>query len=288
MLMPVWKCTCLVMITTAVGWSSAAPQKRATVTVSVELAVPRYRDRFTDRHAVQAKAATLFADYLTRNVGFLRFAADDSTRPYRLAFVLDRFDRGSTSGFSEVGFWVRLERPDENPMESYWLQFRSADQALTGVGSEDGFLNEIKAKLAHRDADSLRTGVLRWIPIAETGLPIVDPLGFVLPFRLLDLCMKRQSTVELLADVAGTVVREVPFAGRVVADYPGVPGSASRDAARYVGGGVAQIPRPQPDDLTPLIARHAVKVKKIFVTSYVHDPTACGNRAPMPVGGATP
>src|SRR6476620_774454 len=138
MLTRLWKCTWLVTLVTACGWSSAAAQKRATVTVSVDLAAPRYRDRFTDRKAVQAKAANLFAEYLTRNVGFLRFAADDSTRPYRLAFVLDRFDRGNTSGFTEVGFWVRLERPDENPMESYWLQFRSADQALAGVGGEDG------------------------------------------------------------------------------------------------------------------------------------------------------
>jgi len=287
MLTPLWKCTCLVTLATAVPWSSGAAQKRATVTVSVDLEVPRYRDRFTDRSVVQAKVATLFADYLTRNVGFLRFAADDSTRPYRLAFVLDRFDRSSASGFAEVGFWVRLERPDESPMESYWLQFRSADQSMVRVGGEEDFLNEIKAKLAHRDADSLRTGVLRWIPISETGLPIVEPLGFVLPFRLLDLCMKRQSTVELVADLSGTVVREVPFAGRVVGDYPGVSGSATRDAARYLGGGVAQVSRPQPDDLTPLIARHAVKVKKIYVTSYVHDPTACANRAPLAVGGGT-
>ena len=283
-----WKCAWLLTLVTTSAWSSAAAQKRPTVTVSVELAAPRYRDRFTDRTAVQAKAANLFADYLTRNVGFLRFAADDSTRPYRLAFVLDRFDRASTSGFTEVGFWVRLERPDENPMESYWLQFRSADQALAGVGGEEGFLNEIKAKLAHRDADSLRTGVLRWIPISETGLPNLDPLGFVLPFRLLDLCMKRQSTVELLAEFRGSVVREVPFAARVVGNF-NPSGQPTRDIAPYVGGGFAQIVAlPQPDDLTPSIARHSVKVKKIYVTSYVHDPTACGNRSPMAVGGGTP
>ena len=287
MLIRLGKSAGLLMLTTTFGWSNAEAQKRATVTVSVELAAPRYRDRFTDRKAVQAKAAGLFADYLTRNVGFLRFAADDSTRPYRLAFVLDRFDRGSSAGFAEVGFWVRLERPDENPLESYWLQFRSADQALSGVGSEEGFLNEVKTKLAHRDADSLRTGVLRWIPISETGLPNLEPLGFVLPFRLLDLCMKRQSTVELLAEFGGSVVREVPFAARVVGSF--TPGQATRDLAPYVGGGFAEVlPKPQPDDLTPSIARHAVKVKKIFVTSYVHDPTACANRAPLAVGGATP
>ena len=288
MLNALWKCTCLVAAITGVGWSSAAAQKRAAVTVSVDLAVPRYRDRFTDRRAVQAKAATLFADYLTRNVGFLRFAADDSTRPYRLAFVLDRFDRSSTSGFAEVGFWVRLERPDESPVESYWLQFRSADQSLVRVGGEDEFVKEIKTKLAHRDADSLRTGVLRWVPISETGLPNLDPVGVVLPFRLLDLCMKRQSTVELLAELGGTVVREVPFAARVVGNFA-PRGQPTREAAPYVGGGFAQVlALPQPDDLTPSIARHAVKIKKIFVTSYVHDPTACGNRAPLAVGGGTP
>ena len=286
MLTQPWKCTWLVALATAVGWSSAPAQKRAGVTVRVELAVPRYRDRFPDRKAVEAKAASLFTDYLTRNVGFLRFAADDSTRPYRLAFVLDRFDRGSTSGFAEVGFWVRLERPDESPMESYWLQFRSADQSLVRVGGEEEFLNEIKAKLAHRDADSLRTGVLRWIPISETGLPNLEPLGFVLPFRLLDLCMKRQSTVQLIAEFGGTVVREVPFAALVVGNF--TPGQPTRDAAPYVGSGFAQIsPLPQPDELTPSIARHAVKVKKIYVTSYVHDPTACANRAPLAVGGGT-
>jgi hypothetical protein len=37
------------------------------------------------------------------------------------------------------------------------------------------------------------------------------------------------------------------------------------------------------DDLTPSIARHAVKVKKIFVTSYVHDPRRAGivRRSPL-------
>ena len=288
MLTRLWKCTWLVTLATVVGWSSVGAQKRTSVTVSVDLVVPRYRDRFTDRKAVQAKAARLFADYLTSNVGFLRFAADDSTRPYRLAFVLDRFDRASASGFGELGFWVRLERPDESPKESYWLQFRGADQALDGVGGEEGFLGELKTKLAHRDADSLRTGVLRWIPISETGLPIGDPVGVVLPFRLLDLCMKRQSTVELLAEFGGSVVREVPFAARVVGNF-NPQGQPTRDVAPYVGGGFAQVsPLPQPDDLTPSIARHAVKVKKIYVTSYVHDPTACGNRAPLAVGGGTP
>ena len=63
----------------------------------------------------------------------------------------------------------------------------------------------------------------------------VDPVGFVLPFRLLDLCMKRQSTVELLAEFGGAVVREVPFAARVVGGR--LVGDAVRPDAIVVPGG---------------------------------------------------
>jgi hypothetical protein len=283
------KYTVLALLGNAWAWPAAMAQKRAAVTVSVELVAQRYRDRFANRQAVEAKAATLFAEYLTKNVGFLRFAPDDSTRPYRLAFLLDRLDRTSTSGFSEVGFWVHLDRVGEAPVEAYWLQFRGADQALAGVGTEVQFLTEIKSKLAHRDADSLRTGVLRWIPVSETGLlPDLQPVGVVLPFPLLELCMKHQSIVEFLAEFGGAVTREEPFKARVEGTYTPT-GPSTPDVEPFRGGGFAKVVDiTAPNDLSLSISQHSVKVKKIFVTAYIHDQTACDNRTPLAVGGSAP
>jgi hypothetical protein len=289
MLTRTWKSVGLLVLTSGAAAPGALAQKPATVSVRVELVSSRYRTRFTNRAAVEAKAATVFADYLTRNVGFLRFAPDDSTRPFRLSFLLDRPDRGSSGNFSEVGFWVRLDRPGEAPVESYWLQLRPADQSLTGVGTELGFLAEIKAKLEHQPADSLRGGILRWVPISETGLlPDLTPPILVLPFRLLDLCMKNQSVVQFLAELTGTVTMELPYTAQIVGTFA-PPSAATPDIEPFRGGGIARVMElTPPDDLASSIARHTVKVKKIFVTSYVHDPTACGNRAPAMVGGGAP
>jgi hypothetical protein len=255
-------------------------QAPATVAVRAELAVPRFHDRFTNRHAVEAKVATLFADYLTREIGFLRFSATDSTLPYRLTFVLDH-EPGNTTSFAEVGFWVKLDRPGENQLAAYWLPVRTADQSLAAVGTETDFLTEVKTKLEHQAADSLSRGVLRWVPIAESGLPNLNPLGLVLPFQLLDLCMKNESVIEFVAEIQGTITMQEQFKAQIV-------GSAAPNEPFFGGGFGRVIDLKPPDDLTPSITNKTVRVKQIFVTDYKLDKTACENRAPRPVGGGAP
>src|SRR5262245_13960469 len=257
-----WKCAGLLIVS---AWPISPPafaQGPATVGVRVELVVPRYRDRFPDRRAVESKAAKLFAEYLTRNVGFLRFAVNDTTLPYRLSFLLDRLDRSNTSSFAEVGFWVRLDRRGEAPVESYWLQLRTAE-SLAGVGTEEGFYGEIKSKLSHQDADSLRNGILRWVPITETGYPNLNPLGLALPFRLMDLCMKNQSVVQWVAEIRGNVTMELPFKAQIVGPFT-PQGPQPPEAAPFLGGGFARvIDLTQPDELTPSIAQKAVDRKSV-------------------------
>jgi len=268
--------------------SQSIAQTRAAVTVRVQLVTPKYHDRFTNRTEVEGKAARLFAEYLTKNIGFLRFVADDSTRPYRLAFRLDKVDPTSTSDFAEVGFWAHLDRPEDTPRDVYWLPFRSADQALVKVGDQEQFLTELESKLAHRETDSLRAGVLRWIPVSEMGfLPDLQPTGVVLPFPLLELCMKKQSTLEFLAEFVGPVTREEPFKALVEGTYT-PQGPASPDVEPFRNGGFAKVmDLASPNDLSRSVTSHTVKVKKIFVTGYVHDPTACNNRTPS-IGGGVP
>jgi len=263
------------------GAGRTMAQVPSTVSVRAELATPKFRDRFTNRPAVETKIATLFADYLTREIGFLRFAVNDTTRPYRLSFVLDH-EPGNTTAFAEVGFWVRLDRPGENQVSAYWLPFRTADQSIAGVGSETDLLTEVKTKLAHQAADSLSSGVLRWVPIAETGVPSLDPLGVVLPFRLIDLCMKNESIIQFIAEIPRTAVTmEEPFKARIV-------GSAAATEP-FFGGAFGQvIELAQPDVLSPSINAKTARVKQIFVTNYRHDVTACENRAPRAIGGGAP
>lgn len=261
--------------------TGALAQVPATVSVRAELTSAKFRDRFPNRAAVETKIATIFADYLTREIGFLRFAVHDTTRPYRLSFVLDH-EPGNTTPFAEVGFWVKLDRPGENQVSAYWLPFRTADQSIAGAGTETDLLTEVKTKLAHQAADSLSSGVLRWVPIAETGVPNLDPLGIVLPFRLIDLCMKNESIIQFVAEIPRTAVTmEEPFKARIV-------GSAA-PTEPFFGGAFGQvIELAQPDVLSPSINNKTVRVKQIFVTNYRHDTTACENRAPRAIGGGAP
>jgi hypothetical protein len=247
--------------------------------VRAELVEKKFRERFPNRSAIETKIATIFADYLTREIGFLRFAVNDTTRPFRVSFVLDRLP-GNTD-FPEVGFWVRLDRPGEDHVSAYWLPFRKPEQSIDGVGSEADFLTEIKTKLAHQTADSL-SSVLRWVPIAETGVPSLDPLGVVLPFRLIDLCMKNESMIQFVAEIPRTTITtEEPFKARIV-------GSAG-PADPFFGGAFGEVVElAQPDVLSPSITNKTARVKRIFVTSYRHDPTACQNRVPRSVGGGAP
>jgi hypothetical protein len=265
----------------AMGCAGAAvAQTPATVAVRAELVVPRFRDRFTNRQAIEGKIAGVFADYLTHEIGFLRFAPNDATLPYRLTFVLDH-EPGNNTSFAEVGFWVRLDRPGENPVMAYWLPLRTADQSLAAVGTETDFLTEVKSKLGHQVADSLSHGVLRWVPIADTGLPNLSPLGLVLPFPLLDLCMKNESVIEFVAEIQGAITMQEQFRAQIV-------GSAATSEPFFGGGFGRIIDLKPPDDLTPSITNKTVKVKQIFVTDYKLDKTACENRAPRSVGGGTP
>lgn len=267
---------------------SALAQTPATVSVRVELVAPRYRDRFTDRQAIEAKAAGLFVNYLTKHVGFLRFAVNDSAPAYRLSFLLDRQDRRSNSSFAEVGFYARLEHQGDEPKEKYWLQFRTADQSLAGVGDEAGFLAEIKSKLNDQDPDLVRNEILRWVPFSETGLPNLNPLGVVLPFRLPELCMKKQSVVLFVAEIRGPQTMEKEFKAKIVADFK-PPDPPTPELEPFRGGGLGEvIDLTPPDNLTPSITHNAVTVKKIFVTSYEHDAATCNNRVPDSVGTGTP
>jgi hypothetical protein len=126
------------------------------------------------------------------------------------------------------------------------------------------------------------------VPISETGLPRLNPLGLVLPFRLLDLCMKNQSVVQFVAEIRGTVTVEEQFKARIVGNFTPT-GPQTPETEPFLGGGFGRvIELDPPDELSPSITQRAVTVKKIFVTSYVHDPTACNNRAPQAVGTGTP
>ncbi len=273
--------TSLLIAATSAASVRATAQVPATVSVRAELAAPKFRDRFTNRAAIETKIATVFADYLTREIGFLRFAVNDTTRPYRLSFVLDH-EPGNTTSFAEVGFWVRLDRPGENQVAAYWLPLRTADQSIAGVGTETDLLTEVTTKLAHQAADSLSSGVLRWIPIADSAVPNLDPLGVVLPFRLIDLCMKNETQIQFVAEIPRTAVTlEEPFKARIV-------GSAAA-AEPFFGGAFGQvIDLAQPDVLSPSITNKTARVKQIFVTFYKQDKTACENRAPRAIGGGTP
>jgi hypothetical protein len=260
--------------------SLAMCQSRTPVSVEVRLEAKRFRTHFDSQLSdVEQRAAKQFTRLLAREIGFLRFAVHDTASRYRLLFLLDLQQRGSTSRFTEFGFWVRLERPDDVRLERYWLPFRSAQQASAGVGSAEAFLGELAVKLAHADLGALSDSLLKKIPITEQALIVNQPLGWAIALPRLDLCMKTMSQLELLSDFRiGDMSLAKAARARVVGDFQtSVP--PPLDIQQFLGGAFSE-PAAQPvaDELTRLLRDGQVTVKEVYVTSYIHDPNACRDR----------
>jgi hypothetical protein len=100
--------------------------------------------------------------------------------------------------------------------------------------------------------------------------------------------MKNQSVVQFVVEMRGTITVEEQFKAQIVGNFTPT-GPQAPEVEPFLGGGFGKvIELTPPDELSPSITRKKVTVKKVFVTSYVHDPSACNNRAPIAVGAGTP
>jgi hypothetical protein len=263
--------------------SAAAAQSPSTVAVKVELVFPRYRDHYPDRGSVESMLAKRFAEHLSRQFGFLRFAEGDTSSTYRLTLQFDRANRNApVSTLSELGFWARLDGPNPGPQPVYWMGFRGG--TLTPTPTPEAFLAELTTRLATSDSASRIVEVLKQVPLSETALSNASPAGWALPFRHLDVCMRNGSMLTVVSDVQA--IEHVSDAR--------VGGVFTRELARtteqqpFVGKMFA-VSDALPRSLAESMADGTLKVKRVLVTTYVHDATACENRLPGAEGtGGTP
>jgi hypothetical protein len=271
---------CVILSLAPLGASAQSP---STVSVKVELVFPRYRDHYPDRRAVESALATRFAEHLTRSFGFLRFAPADTASPYRLTLQLDRANRNSpASTLSELGFWARLDGPEPAPQPFYWLGFRGG--TLIPTPTPEVFLAEVATRLATSDSASRIVEILKLVPLTQTALSSASPPGWALPFRQLDVCMMNGTILTVVSDVQAL---------EHVADAR-VGGVFTRELARtteqqsFVGKMFA-VNDALPGILRTSIANGTLRVKRVLVTTYEHDATACQNRLPGFEGaGGTP
>ncbi len=274
-----WLTAGLIVAGHAATPATAAAQQLATVAVKVELVARRFKDRFgPERPRVEAAAARLFTEFLREQVGYLRFVPGDSAARQRLTFLLDRRERDTQVPFVDVGFWARLDLPDGSRQEKYWVTLRPADQATAGVGTEAELLAEIKTKLVHTDPAPLRDELLRHVSITERALPHASPLGFALPFRSPDLCMKTQSVLSITNELQDQMGMEAVAEVLVVGAFqpPGQPGPQQQPFVGGVFGTLKSSPLQQ--ELSSSIRAGRARVKQVFVTGYRHDPVACRHR----------
>jgi len=270
-----------------VGPLNVAAQSPTMVAVHAKLVANNFRLRLAPRVPdVEAAVGKRFANYLRERVGFLSFAVGDTVSPYRLVFELDRRERGSTADFEEFGFWVRLERPSDAPLELYWLPFRSADQSTAPIGTEEQFLAAVRAKLTHADPGPLRDSLLGRVPITQQALPHLSPPGWALTFRHLDLCIRNSSQLEFVNEIpANAMLIEKRFRAEVVAQFQ-VPPPPPAAAQPFLGGVFSQPTDPAvATELTRAMSQGPVRVKQVFVVSYRHDPNACRDRTDGPGAG---
>jgi hypothetical protein len=262
--------------------TAVSAQSPSTVSVRVELVFPRYRNHYSDRTAVEATLAKRFTEHLSRKFGFLRFATDETSSPYHLTLKLDRADRNApATGLSELGFWARLDGPDVGA-EKYWLPFRGG--TLVATPTPEAFETELATKLAISDSAPRIEEVLKQVPMSETALPSPSPLGWALPFRQLELCMRNQSVLKFFTEVQAM---EHVVDANLVGAFPSRSGLPT-EHQQFVGNAFARN-LDLPVELKQSITDGTLRVKRVMVTTYIHDATACDNRLPGSGGtGGTP
>jgi len=256
---------------------SLTAQTPTNVGVRVELKAPRFRAAFGPRvNAVEVAAADTFAARLREHIGFVRFRPGDATAEYQLVFALDQSILGSTDPFPEYGFWARLERPDDTPLELYWLTLRPRELASRRVGNEQEFLGEVSAKLMRPDLTPIRRDLLSKVPITHLALPSDEPLGWALPLGRDSLCIKTSSILLIVGALPqGAMTLDREYRARVHTDGFKVltPRAVHTPFLHKLFSEPTTAEARQ--ELASALRGGGLEVKEVYVLEYQHDANAC-------------
>jgi hypothetical protein len=191
--------------------SSAAVEK-PDVGLSFTVEEPVYLDRLIDqkdgsdkpRKAAENNFLIELHNRLAAKYGFLRFHIGSA--PYRLNITLGRPDASHRGHSVDIQFTLsgKLDDKIEEISVSETCLFRGKGNSAVGLGGADGLVRELLLRFdvsseenpCHRAILSL----FRRIPVGQQGTTIQsDPyrIAWVLPFRDSDLCIGKDSRVQL-------------------------------------------------------------------------------------------
>jgi hypothetical protein len=191
-----------------------------------------------------------------------------------LTFRLAAKDAQVSRSPGEVGFHIELSglQTGSRAKPLYWTFRQDPFGQKLGDNPVPVLLREIELRIGGQDYTALIRDVLSQVPIAHDGRLWMDPLGWVLPHRSVDLCMDRDSLLRIEAAVPSGVGPMVhPFHARAATHFdPPGPTDIESYRGRLFGKdtkeaitqevGLGNLARTQPN---------TVKVKGIYVEEYM-------------------
>jgi hypothetical protein len=186
----------LLVLLAASGIAPAAAGDKTEVGIEFTLPDHKYTDEFSPaelRSLLEKARASIAAD-LEKRFSFLHFTAGTAT-DYKLTVSLARAEGAVGVGPAEFGLHFSLEGPEVHDDARGYVVFRTKDQDLTAIGTQDTLIDEIGGAIRRAAATELVGKVLKHIPIADTGELNADPLGWTIHRPRTKLCVDSDSVL---------------------------------------------------------------------------------------------
>src|SRR6266513_5709125 len=182
--------------------SAHAGQKTA---VTVKFVVDAYQAYFLapQRAELTAKAAARISERLRAYVPHFDFTTDD--KPFVLTIRLaPRVNAERRDAPKEIGLHIELTGPRVGRVRDY-VVFRPPED-MTPITTVDDMVLEIDGRLPEAEYAGRITDLLVRVPIAQDGRVIFQPRsGWILPYRVAEICLDRGSQVTIESMVPGPV-----------------------------------------------------------------------------------
>jgi len=211
--------------------SPAGAQERPEVTVSFELAVPRWVSFFDrDQPELEKRAAEALAQWLNKEFRFASYKPGSAgTRHLKLRLGV----APEAEGRQRKETQLRLELVGQNPPQAVTWQFRPENTYSAPTSGIEPFVKEIEFRLGAMDKQLLVKQLLSKIPIADRADLWKDPVGWVIPYRKAELCMDFKSLLRVESQLqtgAGVAPRE--FLAQASTDFQPPNVSAATEPMR--------------------------------------------------------
>jgi hypothetical protein len=186
-----------VLLSLVFASTAAAAEVRPEVAVSFVLAVERWQDHFgSGRPAFESQAAERISKWFGERVGFALFTPS-STSPNKLAVHLEPTPDTANRTYKETRLRLVLTG-GPNPAAPLIWPFRSAETYAEPISGGPGLLKELEFRLEQINP-ALINQVLSQVSIAKKAHLWKNPVGWVIPYRMSELCMGASSVVRIVS-----------------------------------------------------------------------------------------